>query len=109
MTDYQLPINQKSERLLVGIEIDLAKNNQPEKTVSDAIKRMMQSDARVRPVQHNGITIWETVQEKSNVVPELEISVPGGAYPTFGAGTNVLSSPSPRGARQAVASRPKGS
>jgi len=79
MTDYQLPINQKSERLLVGIEIDLAKNNQPEKTVSEAIKRMMQSDARVRPVQHNGITIWETVQEKSNVVPELEISVPGGA------------------------------
>lgn len=79
MTDYQLPINQKSERLLVGIEIDLAKNNQPEQTVSNAIKRMMQSDARVRAVQHNGITIWETVQEKANVVPELQISVPGGA------------------------------
>jgi hypothetical protein len=79
MTDYQLPINQKSERLLVGIEIDLAKNNQPERTVSEAIKRMMQNDARVRPVQHNGITIWESVQEKSNIVPELEISVPGGA------------------------------
>lgn len=79
MTDYQLPINQKSERLLVGIEIDLAKNNQPEQTVSNAIKRMMQSDARVRPVQHNGITIWETVQEKANVVPELQISVQGGA------------------------------
>lgn len=78
MTDYQLPINQKSERLLLGVEIDLQKNNQPEQTVSSAIKRMMQNDARVRAVQHNGITIWETVHEKTNAVPELQISVPGG-------------------------------
>ncbi len=78
MTDYQLPINQKSERLLFGIEIDLKKNNQPEQAVSNAIRRMMESDKRVRAVQHNGITIWETVQEKTNIVPELQISIPGG-------------------------------
>jgi hypothetical protein len=78
MTDYQLPINQKSERLLLGIEIDLQKNNQPEQTISNAVMRMMQNDARMRAVTHNGITIWESVREKTNVVPELQISIPGG-------------------------------
>ncbi len=78
MTDYQLPITQKSERLLLSVEIDLQKNNQPEQTVSNAIKRMMQNDTRIRAVQHNGITIWESVHEKTNAVPEMQISVPSG-------------------------------
>ena len=100
MTDYQLPINQKSERLLLGVEIDLQKNNQPEQTVSNAIKRMMQNDPRIRAVQHNGVTIWESVDEKTNAVPELQISVPSGVIQHEGLQPTAFQAPKPAASKR---------
>ncbi|MGC4003511.1 MAG: hypothetical protein QM811_10390 [Pirellulales bacterium] len=86
MTDYELPITPKSERLLFAAEIDMKKNDQPEKTIADALDRLMRSDeqtadrpdGRMRRLDYQGITIWEAVTEKKSSIPELEIEVVGG-------------------------------
>jgi len=81
ITDYQLPINPKSERLLFAME---ATN---EAAVAAAIGKSMKNDPAVRALDANGnpkdkndtsgITIWEVTNEPASV-PELMIETPGG-------------------------------
>ncbi len=80
MTDYQLPITVKSERLLFAIEIDTKKNNQPEQIIAGCIERMMKNDESKQRVEHKGIVIWNTVEKKTelnNDLANLDITVEG--------------------------------
>ena len=68
VTDYQLPIGPKSERLLVAVE---SKND---KALSEALKKLMQGDAARRVFE--GHVIWEVVDEDT-AVPDLKIENSG--------------------------------
>ncbi len=67
ITDYELPIGPKSERLVVGIE---AKNEKP---LADAIRRLMEGDCRRREI--DGFVVWEKVEEET-AVPDFKIEDP---------------------------------
>jgi hypothetical protein len=70
ITDYQLPIGPKCERLLFAVET----NN--EAVVADTIARTMKGDARRR--EFEGHVIWEITDEQCDV-PELKIESPDGS------------------------------
>jgi hypothetical protein len=61
ISDYQLPITPKSERLLVAIEISDAK------AVATTIAKTMKSDPDARRREYNGYEIWEIVDEEVEV------------------------------------------
>ncbi len=63
LTDYEEPITTTSERLLFAIE---AKNP---KAVAAAIRKLLKDDPTFRRRIHNGLEIWEMVQEET---PGLE-------------------------------------
>lgn len=61
ISDYELPITPKSERLLVAIEV-----NDP-KSVATAIAKTMKSDPSARRREYNGFEIWEIVNEETEM------------------------------------------
>ncbi len=69
ITDYQLPIGPKSERLLIGIETT------NEAAVTETIARTMKADSKRR--EFEGHVIWEMVDEECDV-PDLKIENPAG-------------------------------
>ena len=69
ITDYQLPIGPKSERLLAAVET----NN--EAVVAETVARTMKGDARRR--EFEGHMIWEVTDEE-NDVPDIKIESPDG-------------------------------
>ena len=73
ITDYQLPIGPKSERLLVAIDTT------NEAVVAQTIAKTMKGDACRR--EFEGHEIWEIVDEEC-VVPDVKIEISGGpAHP----------------------------
>lgn len=69
ITDYALPITPESERMLVA----LATTN--EKALTRAIQRIMKSDPNAVRHEFAGVTVWEIVEEPSEL-PELTIESP---------------------------------
>ena len=69
ITDYQLPIGPKSERILFAVETG------NEAAVAEAIAKTMKGDARRR--EFEGHVIWEVTDEQCDV-PELKIESPDG-------------------------------
>jgi hypothetical protein len=69
ITDYELPIGPKSERLLVAIDV---KNEQ---VVASTIEKLMKGDAQRR--EFEGHVIWEIADEQV-AVPDLKIDNPNG-------------------------------
>ena len=69
ITDYELPIGPKSERLLVAIE------GTNEKALADAIEKTMKGDAVRR--EFEGHVIWEIV-DTDVAVPDVKIENPNG-------------------------------
>jgi len=69
ITDYQLPIGPKSERLLVAIE------GTNEKVLADTIEKTMKGDAVRR--EFEGHVIWEITDEEV-AVPDIKIENPNG-------------------------------
>lgn len=61
MSDYQLPITPKSERILVALAV-----NDP-KAVANTIAKSMKSDPDARRREFNGHEIWEIVDQESEV------------------------------------------
>jgi hypothetical protein len=61
MSDYQLPITPKSERILVALAV-----NDP-KAVATTIAKSMKSDPDARRREFNGHEIWEIVDQESEV------------------------------------------
>jgi hypothetical protein len=61
ISDYQLPITPKSERLLVAIEIN------DSKAIATTIAKTMKSDPDARRREYNGYEIWEIVDEETEV------------------------------------------
>ena len=61
ISDYQLPITPKSERLLVAVEISDAK------AVANTIAKTMKTDPDARRREYNGFEIWEIVDKASDV------------------------------------------
>lgn len=72
ITDYQLPIGPKSERLLVAVETS------NEALVAETIAKTMKGDAARR--EFEGHVIWEIVDEDC-AVPELKIEDSGAINP----------------------------
>lgn len=70
ITDYQLPIGPKSERILFAVETG------NEAAVAEAIAKTMKGDARRR--EFEGHLIWEVTDEQCEV-PELKIESPDGS------------------------------
>ncbi|MDX1964862.1 MAG: hypothetical protein SFX18_17060 [Pirellulales bacterium] len=83
ITDYQLPIGPKSERLLFAVETT------NEAAVALAVAKSMRDDPAVKALdvrgnpkdkkETSGVTIWEVTNEQATNVPELQIETPGGA------------------------------
>jgi hypothetical protein len=69
VTDYQLPIGPKSERLLVAIE------GTNEKVLAETIEKTMKGDAVRR--EFEGHVIWEITDEEV-AVPDVKIENPNG-------------------------------
>ena len=67
VTDFQLPIGPKSERLLVAVE------THNEAVVADTVGRTLKGDAR--RVEFEGHVIWEMVDEDAEV-PDIKIENP---------------------------------
>ena len=61
ISDYQLPITPKSERILVALEI-----NDP-KVVATTIAKSMKTDPDARRREYNGYEIWEIVDEETEM------------------------------------------
>jgi hypothetical protein len=75
ISDYQLPITPKSERLLVALEIS------DPKAVAATIAKSMKTDPDARRREYNGNEIWEIVDKESEI-PTVTIE----NHPGFGAG-----------------------
>lgn len=69
VTDYELPISTKSERLLVAVETT------NEKLLAETIEKLMKGDAARR--EFEGHVIWEITDEPV-AVPDLKIENPNG-------------------------------
>lgn len=61
ISDYQLPITPKSERILVAVEV-----NDP-KAVATTIAKTMKTDPDARRREYNGHEIWEIVDEETEL------------------------------------------
>jgi hypothetical protein len=73
ITDYQLPIGPKSERLLIAIDTT------NETIVAETVAKTMKGDATRR--EFEGHEIWEVVDEET-AVPDVKIEISGGpAHP----------------------------
>ena len=73
ITDYQLPIGPKSERLLIAIDTT------NEAMVAETVAKTMKGDATRR--EFEGHEIWEVIDEES-AVPDVKIEISGGpAHP----------------------------
>ena len=77
ISDYQLPITPKSERILVAIEI-----NDP-KAVATTIAKTMKTDPDARRREYNGYEIWEIIDEESEL-PMVTIE----NHPAFASNAN---------------------
>jgi hypothetical protein len=71
LSDYELPITTKSERMLVAI--DIAKNPQD---VAELIRKAIQNDKYNKILFENN-TIWEIVKEEDKKGQEVSIEIPG--------------------------------
>ncbi len=69
ITDYALPITPESERMLVALATT------DEKALARAIERIMKSDPNAVRHEFAGVTVWEIVEEPSEM-PELTIESP---------------------------------
>jgi hypothetical protein len=69
ISDYQLPINTKSERLLVAVE------GTNEKMLADTLEKLMKGDAVRR--EFEGHVIWE-ISDEQVAVPDVKIENPDG-------------------------------
>ncbi len=69
ISDYQLPISPKSERMLFALEI-----TDPER-VTVALQKVWGADPQARPIDVDGRVIWEIIKEEEDLVPDLEISL----------------------------------
>ncbi len=68
ISEPKLPVTPKSERLLVLVEVSDAA------AVRKTIDRLMENEEGAKPVDVDGITVWEIVPEEPPVeVPELDI------------------------------------
>ena len=61
MSDLQLPITPKSERVLIAVE------TADEKHTAEVIKKWMESDPDVRRLEINGHVVWEIVDQKAEL------------------------------------------
>jgi hypothetical protein len=61
ISDYQLPITPKSERILVAVEVT------DPKVVANTIAKTMKTDPDARRREYNGFEIWEIVDEETEL------------------------------------------
>ena len=61
ISDYQLPITPKSERILVAVEVS------DPKAVATTIAKTMKTDPDARRREYNGYEIWEIVDEETEL------------------------------------------
>lgn len=69
VTDYELPINTKSERFLFMVEVI------NEKAIAATLEKFMECDPNAYSREFEGKVIWEII-EADDEVPELDISIP---------------------------------
>ena len=78
VSDFELPISTKSERLLAAIPIT------DEQQVANALQKLWQTDPQANERRIGDKVVWEIVPEQEDAIPDLEISgvpVPGGDLP----------------------------
>ena len=80
MSDYQMPITTKSERILAAIRI----KEGSEAAVSDALRRLWKDEPDARQVKLAEHVVWEIVPEETEDLSDIEL--PGGAIPLPGGG-----------------------
>ena len=73
LSDYQLPITTKSERMLFAVEI--AKN--PEAVALLIQKALQDNDPKPNKIDFEGHLIWEVVNGDDKKIQEVSIDIPG--------------------------------
>ncbi|MCH8839232.1 MAG: hypothetical protein IH831_00860 [Planctomycetes bacterium] len=68
VTDYEVPITPKSERILFVIEVT------NEEAIAETVKKFMESDPNAIRTRFLGKIVWE-IQEAQEEIPELDIAV----------------------------------
>jgi len=70
LTKYEQPITPTSERLLFAIE-----TNNP-KALAATIRKAMEDDPSAKLRKHNGLEIWEIIEEEESGIPDIDIQLP---------------------------------
>jgi hypothetical protein len=77
ITDYRLPITPKSERVLVGIELNPADPMAAAKA-KGAIRKLMEAEPDARRIEVEGAEAWEVAERQEEAeIPILNIDGPG--------------------------------
>ncbi len=70
-SDYVLPIQTDSERILIGIRVkDQAK-------VEQALEKLWKADPQAEKIQIGNHTVWQIIPEEEEDVPDLILGAPG--------------------------------
>ena len=83
MSDYKLPINPKSERMIFAVELTNAKK------VVETVNKVMEADQTAKRLSFQGHTIWEIVNEEHAPVDKVEVSGDFG-FETKSTGSEVV-------------------
>jgi hypothetical protein len=77
ITDYRLPIDPKSERVVVGIELDTGIKDVEKKALA-AVRKLMKAEPDARKIEIEGYEVWEVAERVEEAeVPMLNIDGPG--------------------------------
>jgi len=70
-SDFDLPIQTDSERILVGIRI------KDRKQVEKALEKLWKADAQAEKIQIGDHVVWQIIPEEDEDVPDLILGAPG--------------------------------
>jgi hypothetical protein len=68
ISDYKMPINPKSERMIVAVEVTNTKK------VAETVNKVMEADQTAKRLSFQGHTIWEIVNQDDAPVDKVQVT-----------------------------------